>query len=95
MVLSTAANIKAATSISKRADLERWAKRAKTRRRFLIAAYLFGAIPIYLTMIAVGINAAIQSGQGIAFGPIIKAMAIGLVPGFCCFGRSFCCPAIF
>ena len=95
MVLSTAANIKAATSISKRADLDRWAKRAKTRRRFLITAYLFGAIPIYLMMVAAGINAAIQSGQGIAIGPIIMALTIGLIPGFCCFGPIVLLPCYF
>ena len=93
MVLSS--EVAAATSISSRKDLERWRKRMQTRRRFLLTAYLFGAIPIYLMMVGAGVVAGMKQGQGFTIDMLIRALFIGLIPGFCCFGPIVLLPCYF
>lgn len=72
---------KRAESIETREDLARWAVRSKTRFRFLLIAYLIGALPLVLLMVYF---TALSAARGDTI--LLNGILFSMVPGFCCFG---------
>lgn len=79
--LTDARLAKRAESIETRDDLKRWEVRSRTRFRFLLIAYLIGALPIVLLMVYFTAASALK-GDTI----LLNGILFSMVPGFCCFG---------
>ena len=73
------------TQISTREDFERWRKRSVSHRKFLLTAYLFGAIPVFMVgLVAVIAGLIINWDQLTSIGPAF----VGVVSAFLC--AAFC-----
>ncbi|MEM6258779.1 MAG: hypothetical protein AAGI37_10750 [Planctomycetota bacterium] len=87
-----ASNFELATSIEKRSQLDRWAKRSKTRKRFLWTAYLVGAVPVVLASWVFGVYALIQSSQSPSIGQFLAGALFSSLWGVCCTGPMILLP---
>jgi hypothetical protein len=77
----TAKLAKRAESIQTRDDLNRWAVRSRKRLRFLLIAYLWGALPVVLLMVYFTVASAVKGDT-----VLLNGILFSMVPGFCCFG---------
>lgn len=85
--LTTARLARRAESIETREDLNRWSIRSRTRLRFLLIAYLIGALPLIIVVLYLNIRSAI-TGDTISLNGLVFAS----FSGFCCFGPMVLLP---
>ena len=88
-----AGGLQATSAITTRKDFERWRKRSISRRKFLLTAFLIGAVPVFVAGLTLVIAAAIVNRDQLHS---IEPILIGFVGVFlgstCCAGSIIFIP---
>ncbi len=92
-VLEVARELEEASRINTRKDLARWRKRSISRRKFLLTAYLIGAIPVFIAGLVILIAALIVNWDHLtSIGPAFVGVISAFLGAVCCGGPFILIP---
>lgn len=92
-VIRVAEDLEAVSHITTRKDFERWRNRAKARRKFLLTAYLIGAVPVFVGGVLLLIAALIHNREHLhSIEPAIVGFISSLLCAIVCGGPFILVP---